>query len=79
LPLTLPPLADFAPNPLYYSPLQKAENWVNVEKNGLKGKRDVNVMPQWAGSCWYYIAFLLRKSDTYLTLNSSEAKEIIKN
>jgi len=32
--------------------LQKAENWANIEnKDGLKGKRDVNVMPQWAGSC----------------------------
>jgi len=52
LPLTLPPLADFAPNYRYYSPLQKAENWVNVKsEKGLKGKRDVNVMPQWAGSC----------------------------
>ena len=79
LPSILPPLTDFAPNPRYYSPLQKAENWVNVEKNGLKGKRDVNVMPQWAGSCWYYIAFLLRKNDTYLDLSSPEAKEIIKN
>ncbi|KLL04468.1 MAG: leucyl-tRNA synthetase [Mycoplasmataceae bacterium RV_VA103A] len=79
LPLILPPLTDFTPNPRYYSPLQKAENWVNVEKNGLKGKRDVNVMPQWAGSCWYYIAFLLRKNDGYLPLNSPEAKEIIRN
>ena len=80
LPLILPPLTDFAPNPHYYSPLQKAEDWANIEnKNGLKGKRDVNVMPQWAGSCWYYIAFLLKKNDSYLALNSGEAKEIIKN
>ncbi|MCE8163814.1 MAG: leucine--tRNA ligase [Candidatus Moeniiplasma glomeromycotorum] len=79
LPLTLPSLTDFAPNPNYYAPLQKAENWVNVEKkSGLKGKRDVNVMPQWAGSCWYYIAFLLRKNNSYLALESGEAKEIIK-
>jgi leucyl-tRNA synthetase len=80
LPLTLPLLTDFTPDPRYYSPLQKAKNWVNVEdKNGLKGKRDVNVMPQWAGSCWYYIAFLLRKKDDYSALNSTEAQEIIKN
>jgi len=80
LPLILPSLTDFTPNPLYYSPLQKAEKWVNIEnKNGLKGKRDVNVMPQWAGSCWYYIAFLLKKNDNYLALNSNEAREIIKN
>jgi len=52
LPLTLPSLTNFAPNPRYYSPLQKAEDWANVErKDGTKGKRDVNVMPQWAGSC----------------------------
>ncbi|MCE8164160.1 MAG: class I tRNA ligase family protein, partial [Candidatus Moeniiplasma glomeromycotorum] len=77
LPLILPPLTDFAPNPNYYAPLQKAENWINVEKNGLKGKRDTNVMPQWAGSCWYYIAFLLRKKTGYLPLNSPEAQKIL--
>jgi len=43
----LPNLNDFAPNPHYYSPLQKAKDWVNIEKKeGTKGKRDVNVMPQ---------------------------------
>jgi leucyl-tRNA synthetase len=47
LPLILPSLTDFAPSPNYYAPLQKIENWVNVElKDGTKGKRDVNVMPQ---------------------------------
>jgi len=46
LPLILPPLNNFTPHHNYYSPLQKVENWVEVEKNGLKGKRDVNVMPQ---------------------------------
>jgi len=47
LPLILPSIIDFAPNPRYYSPLQKAEDWVNIErKDGTKGKRDVNVMPQ---------------------------------
>ncbi|KLL02404.1 MAG: leucyl-tRNA synthetase [Mycoplasmataceae bacterium RC_NB112A] len=79
LPLVLPPLTDFAPNPNYYAPLQKVESWVKVEKNGLRGKRDVNVMPQWAGSCWYYVAFLLKKKDGYLALNSPEAEKVIKN
>jgi len=80
LPLILPSLTDFTPNSRYYSPLQKAENWVNVEsEKGLRGKRDVNVMPQWAGSCWYYIAFLLRKNNDYLALDSQESQEIIKN
>src|SRR6185312_1562369 len=36
-------------------------------------------MPQWAGSCWYYIAFLLKQKGSYLPLDSKEAKEIIKN
>ncbi|MCE8163066.1 MAG: leucine--tRNA ligase [Candidatus Moeniiplasma glomeromycotorum] len=79
LPLVLPSLTDFAPNLNYYAPLQKAENWIKVEKNGLKGKRDVNVMPQWAGSCWYYLAFLLKKKENYLALNSPEAHQIIKH
>jgi leucyl-tRNA synthetase len=80
LPLILPDLDDFKPSAQYYSPLQKNENWVNVKKDNKKlGKRDVNVMPQWAGSCWYYIAFLLKKDEGYLALNSPEAKEIIKD
>lgn len=78
LPLKLPPLVDFAPSPIYYSPLQKVSDWANVKKaNGLAGKRDINVMPQWAGSSWYYLAYLLRNQDTYLVFNSSEAKKII--
>jgi leucyl-tRNA synthetase len=80
LPLILPDLDDFKPSAQYYSPLQKNENWANVKKDNKKlGKRDVNVMPQWAGSCWYYIAFLLKKDEGYLALNSPEAKEIIKD
>lgn len=78
LPLELPPLKDFTPSHLYYSPLQKITDWVNVKD----GVRDVNIMPQWAGSCWYYIAFLLRTKEqnekfTYLPLNEKRAQEII--
>lgn len=80
LPLILPDLTDFKPSSQYYSPLQKNENWVTVKGgDGKLAKRDVNVMPQWAGSCWYYIAFLLKNDEGYLALNSSEAKEIIKS
>jgi len=80
LPLKLPPLTDFAPSKNYYSPLQKIDNWVNLKReDGITGKRDANVMPQWAGSCWYYIAFLLKKDDGYLALDGEEAKEIIKH
>jgi leucyl-tRNA synthetase len=80
LPLKLPYLTNFVPSSQYYSPLQKVEDWVNVKVSGEDCFRDVNVMPQWAGSCWYYIAFLLRtgnKDFTYLDLNSEKAKKII--
>ena len=80
LPLKLPPLTDFTPSKFYYSPLQKIDSWVNLKRDdGISGKRDLNIMPQWAGSCWYYIAFLLKKNDGYLALDSEEAKEIIKH
>ena len=47
LPLKLPPLKEFAPDPRYYAPLQKNEKWLNIiNQDGTKGKRDVNVMPQ---------------------------------
>lgn len=86
IPLELPSLLDFTPSSNYYSPLQKATDWVNVtDAAGGKWVRDVNVMPQWAGSCWYYIAFLLRSNQqsekgrelTYIPLNSEKAKKII--
>jgi len=80
LPLKLPPLNDFTPDPQYYAPLQKITEWVNIKEKGkIIGQRDVNVMPQWAGSCWYYIAYLLKKDGNYLALNTYEAKQIIKH
>ncbi|MSP64623.1 MAG: leucine--tRNA ligase [Bacteroidetes bacterium] len=60
LPLTLPNLKKFQPSGTTDSPLILAEDWVNVvdQKTGLKGKRETNTMPQWAGSCWYYLRYL---------------------
>lgn len=60
LPLTLPPTSDFKPTGTGESPLARVESWVNVEcpETGKKGKRETNTMPQWAGSCWYYLRFL---------------------
>jgi len=60
LPLVLPEVKDYKPNESGESALSKAENWVNVEekKTGRKGKRETNTMPQWAGSCWYYLRFI---------------------
>ncbi|MBR2938893.1 MAG: leucine--tRNA ligase, partial [Kiritimatiellae bacterium] len=55
LPLTLPELADYKPTGTGEPPLAKATEWVNVTRaDGVKGVRETNTMPQWAGSCWYY-------------------------
>ncbi|HVN47910.1 MAG TPA: leucine--tRNA ligase [Bacteroidota bacterium] len=60
LPLVLPNLEKFQPSGTTESPLALATNWVNVvdKKSGLKGRRETNTMPQWAGSCWYYLRFI---------------------
>ncbi len=55
--------------------LAKATDWVEVEVNGVKGKRDVNTMPQWAGSNWYYMGYILKDGDKYLELDDPKAKE----
>jgi len=66
LPLTLPELDNYAPAGDGKPPLAKAKNWVNVEVDGKKGVRETNIMPQWAGSSWYYIRYLDPKNDECL-------------
>ncbi len=63
LPLTLPELEVYAPSGDGQSPLANAKDWVNVVINGKKAKRETNTMPQWAGSCWYYIRYIDPKND----------------
>lgn len=60
LPLTLPELQDYKPTGTGEPPLAKADDWVNVTDpaTGRKGKRETNTMPQWAGSCWYYLRYI---------------------
>ncbi|MCX6135795.1 MAG: leucine--tRNA ligase [Ignavibacteriales bacterium] len=60
LPLLLPDLKKFQPSGTTESPLALATEWVNVtdQNTGLKGRRETNTMPQWAGSCWYYLRFM---------------------
>lgn len=60
LPLIPPELDDFKPSEEGYSPLAKAEDWVNTydQKMQKPARRETNTMPQWAGSCWYYLRFL---------------------
>lgn len=59
LPLTPPALEDFKPASSGQSPLAKVPSWVEVTdpKTGRKALRETNTMPQWAGSCWYYLRF----------------------
>jgi leucyl-tRNA synthetase len=59
LPLRPPELKDFKPSPTGESPLAKVKEWVEIvdPKTGKKARRETNTMPQWAGSCWYYLRF----------------------
>lgn len=59
LPVTLPELEKFEPGEGGESPLANAGNWLNVtDANGRRGRRETNTMPQWAGSCWYYLRYI---------------------
>ncbi len=78
LPVKLPELADFKPTGTIDPPLSKAADWVNVHvvvdanqtarivpagtPGAVKARRELNTMPQWAGSCWYYIRYLDSKN-----------------
>jgi leucyl-tRNA synthetase len=58
LPLELPELEDYKPSGRPEPPLGKATDWVWVTRGGKHYKRETNTMPQWAGSCWYYLRYL---------------------
>ncbi len=60
LPVTLPEVASYAPTGTGESPLAAIDDWVNTRVPGTDaaGRRETNTMPQWAGSCWYYLRFL---------------------
>lgn len=58
LPLVLPELEEYKPSGTGESPLANATEWLKVEIDGKTGKRETNTMPQWAGSCWYYIRYI---------------------
>jgi leucyl-tRNA synthetase len=64
LPLELPELEKYLPGESGESPLSNSVEWLNVkDKNGRKGRRETNTMPQWAGSCWYYLRFIDPQND----------------
>ncbi|MBM3983768.1 MAG: leucine--tRNA ligase [Planctomycetes bacterium] len=58
LPLIPPDLEDFKPTGAPDGPLSKATDWVNVNVGGKQYKRETNTMPQWAGSCWYFLRYI---------------------
>ncbi|ABS23627.1 leucine--tRNA ligase [Bacillus cytotoxicus] len=60
LPLVLPKTDNIRPSGTGESPLANIDEWVNVvdPETGKKGRRETNTMPQWAGSCWYYLRYI---------------------
>ncbi|MCP4311059.1 MAG: class I tRNA ligase family protein, partial [Bacteroidetes bacterium] len=64
LPLQLPELQKYEPGSEGESPLANAPDWLEViGPDGRKGRRETNTMPQWAGSCWYYLRYIDPKND----------------
>jgi len=64
LPVNLPELTKFESHGSPEPPLDEApEDWLYVTIEGRRYKRETNTMPQWAGSCWYYLRFLDPKND----------------
>jgi leucyl-tRNA synthetase len=59
LPLLLPDLDDFQPTGDFQAPLARVREWIETTdpETGAPARRDPNTMPQWAGSCWYYLRF----------------------
>jgi len=65
LPLELPVVENYKPSGTGESPLANIDDWVNVTlPDGSKAKRETNTMPQWAGSCWYYLRYLDPNNDS---------------
>lgn len=69
LPLTLPVIEDFHPTADGKPPLARAKDWVNTEY----GTRELNTMPQWAGSCWYFLRYMDPNNDQALVGKEKEA------
>lgn len=73
LPLELPEVEKYEPSPDWESPLARVPSFVNVKIwNNLEGKRETNTMPQWWGSCWYYLRFMDNENDESLVWKEIE-------
>nr|HPR60665.1 class I tRNA ligase family protein [Prolixibacteraceae bacterium] len=65
LPVELPKTDKYQPGESGESPLSNVPEWLEViDEKGRKGRRETNTMPQWAGSCWYYLRYIDPKNDT---------------
>ncbi len=80
LPVKLPKVKSYEPTGTGESPLAKISSWVNVKCPKCKGpaKRETNTMPQWAGSCWYYLAYIMRGISNFQFPISKYGKEFSK-
>jgi leucyl-tRNA synthetase len=58
LPVVLPEMSDFKPTGTPQPPLSKATDWLRYNRDGNAYTRETNTMPQWAGSCWYYLRYI---------------------
>jgi leucyl-tRNA synthetase len=74
LPVKLPELKDYTPTANAEPPLAKATDWVNTKcpKCGGPALRETNTMPQWAGSCWYYLRYIDPKNDAAFVAKAKE-------
>jgi len=74
LPLVLPPVKSYQPEETGESPLAKAKTWLKTKcpKCKKEASREINTMPQWAGSCWYYLRYLDPKNKKALVDKKKE-------
>jgi leucyl-tRNA synthetase len=76
LPIALPDMVNIKPGGDGKSPLVNAKDWVNVEVNGKKMTRETDTMPQWAGSCWYYLAYLIANNGLVDDIEKESSRKI---
>ena len=78
LPLELPVMKNLKLSGTGESPLANATEWLEVvREDGVKGRRETNTMPQWAGSCWYYLGYILKDGEDFLDLTDEAVQEAV--
>lgn len=77
LPVKLPEVKNYQPTGRPESPLAGISRWVNVKcpKCGGPAKRETNTMPQWAGSNWYYLAYIVHKNSKFELMNKKALQQ----